>query len=156
MGMAVPAFSGEYPARSILLAQNTRNAPADTVYLPDLSPAPAALPEKWVQPKTAMYHSMTLPGWGQRDNGKRNKTLLFIAAELTFIGGALYEQYRLGDNDLTKFDKDVIRSNRNTFIIYWFGTRVFGLVDAYVDAQLKGFNTLDIAPPGLEKKKNSP
>jgi hypothetical protein len=147
LGETAPAYSGEYTSRSILLAQNTQNAPADSASRPNLSPAPAVVPGKLVQPKTAMYHSMLLPGWGQLDNGRRNKAYLFIAAELAFLGGALYEQYRLGDDGLTRFEKDVTRTDRNTFLMYWFGARVFGLIDAYVDAQLKGFNTSDIAPP---------
>ncbi|MHB9029032.1 MAG: DUF5683 domain-containing protein [Candidatus Latescibacterota bacterium] len=156
LGEAAPAFSDENTSRSILLAQNTQDAPADTVSLPNLSPVPANASPKWVQPKTAMYHSMTLPGWGQLDNGKRNKALLFIAAELAFIGGALYNQYRLSDDGLTSFEKDVTRTDRNSFLIYWFGARVFGLVDAYVDAHLKGFNTRDITPPGMERPKSDP
>ncbi len=102
-------------------------------------------------PKTALYHSLTLPGWGQFDNGRRGKAYLFIAAELAFVGGALYQQYRLNDNHLTRYEKDVILSDRNTFIIYWFGARVFGMLDAFVDAQLREFNVRDVSPPGMAR-----
>lgn len=150
-----PSFGGENPSRGILIAQNAE-APSDTLALPDLSGIPAVdttavRPAGGVAPRTAMYHSMTLPGWGQLDNGKKKKAALFIAAELFFVGGAFYEQFLLGGDDLTSFDKEQIRTNRNTFIIYWLGARVFGLVDAYVDAHMKGFNVRDIAPASFKR-----
>jgi len=151
LGAPAFVFAGDASSRSVLLAQDTENAPADSAGFPDISPVQSDLLPEWTQPKTAMYHSMTLPGWGQFDNEKKKKAFLFIAAELAFAGGTLYEQLRLSEKNLTRFDKDVLRSNRNTWIIYWFGARVFGLVDAYVDAQMKGFNTRDIAPPDVNR-----
>ncbi len=152
---AAPSFCGDTPSRNVLLAQNTES-PADTAAVPDLSGVPptgtpTVRPPSAVPPKTALYHSMALPGWGQLDNGKKLKAAVLIAAELFFVGGALYEQYLLGGDDLTRFERDQIRTNRNSFIIYWLGARVYGMVDAYVDAQLRGFNVRDIAPPGLKR-----
>ena len=97
-----------------------------------------------------MYHSLALPGWGQRDYGKNKKSLLFIAAELFCVGGFIYEQTLLNRPGQTKFERDVILTNRNTFVIYWLGAKLFGMVDAYVDAQLEDFDVRDITPIELK------
>ncbi len=154
---AAPVYSLEQTSRSILLVQNavqdtTLSAPADTTSRGDLSLIPirkaGAVPKKGVLPSTAMYHSLELPGWGQFDNGKDRKALLFIAAELFCLGGVVYEQILLGRSGQTDDEKDVIRTNRNTFVIYWLGAKLVGMVDAYVDAQLRDFNVQDITPKG--------
>jgi hypothetical protein len=152
---AAPVYSIEQTSRSVLLAQNaapdtTMSAPADTTAQGDLSLIPVqslgAIPKKGVLPSTAMYHSLELPGWGQIDNGKDKKALLLIAAELFCLGGVIYEQVRLGRPGQTTYEQDAIRTNRNTFVIYWLGAKLVGMVDAYVDAQLHDFNVQDITP----------
>lgn len=104
-----------------------------------------------VKPSTAMYHSLALAGWGQFDNGKKYKALMFIAAEAVCIGGFAYLQYKLGDDDLSAIDKDMHRTNRNSYILYWMAAKVFGLMDAYVDAHLAAYDVSDITPEELER-----
>ena len=98
-----------------------------------------------------MLHSLILPGWGQIDNGKKKKAALFITAELICIGGYLYENYRIKHETLSKWDKDRLRTDRNSFIIYWMVSKLLGMVDAYVDAHLTNFDVTDITPEDLRK-----
>ena len=46
----------------------------------------------------------------------------------------------------------VVRSNRNTFLLYWMITKIFGIMDAYVDAQLANYNVEDFTPEELKKE----
>ncbi len=108
-------------------------------------------PSSPVKPSTAMYHSLALAGWGQFDNGKKYKALMFIAAEAFCIGGFAYLQYKIGDDDLSAIDKDMHRTNRNSYILYWMAAKVFGLMDAYVDAHLAAYDVTDITPEELER-----
>lgn len=102
-----------------------------------------------VNPKTAMWHSLALPGWGQFDNGRKGKAALMIAAELVCIGGIAYESHRLSSKDISDFEREVITTDRNTFIIYWMLAKVVGMMDAYVDAHLADYDISDIAPQEL-------
>ena len=107
----------------------------------------APFPE--IAPSTAMYHSLILPGWGQINNGKKKKAALFIAAEVICIGGYLYENNRVKNDAMTDWERDNVRTDRNTFIIYWMISKVLGIVDAYVDAHLASYNVKDITPEEL-------
>jgi hypothetical protein len=132
----------------------TLEAPVDSLALSEINSVQASgdnpITQKDIRPSKAMLHSLLIPGGGQRDNGKKKKALLFLATELVCLGGVIYETHLLGDANLTAFDKTLIRTDRNTFIIVWLGAKLFGMVDAYVDAQLKHFNVEDVTPPGLE------
>ncbi len=103
-----------------------------------------------VKPSTAMYHSLALAGWGQRDNGKKHKALMFIAAETVCLGGFAYLQYKLGDESLSALDKEMYRIDRNSFLLYWMIAKIYGLMDAYVDAHLATYDVSDITPRELE------
>ena len=103
-----------------------------------------------VSPSKAMYHSLLVPGWGQLNNGKKWKAALFFVAEAVCIGGFLYQSGRLNDGGLSEFESNVIRTDRNTFIIYYLGAKLIGLMDAYVDAHLSDFDVIDITPRELE------
>ena len=104
-----------------------------------------------VKPSTAMYHSLALAGWGQHDNRKKYKALMFIAAEAVCIGGIFYYENKLGDENLSSFDKDWYRTERNSFILYWMITKIYGIMDAYVDAHLATYDVSDITPEELER-----
>ena len=99
-----------------------------------------------VSPSGAMYRSLLVPGLGQYANGKRLKALLFFSAEAFFVGGYLYMRHEVDRDDITEFQRDLNRTDRNSYVIYWMLAKVFGMVDAYVDAQLTGFNVDDITP----------
>ena len=108
-----------------------------------------------VNPKRAMLHSLIVPGWGQFDNGSRKKAALFFAAEMFFVGGYVYESYLAKKSDITPYVRDAYRTDRNTFVIYWFIAKVLDITDAYVDAQLAGFNVQDITPGELKPKNGT-
>ena len=138
--------AADAPGDSLSLAipsVNTVQADGRTSFVP-----------KDIIPSKAMLHSLLIPGGGQLDNGRRKKALLFLATELVCLGGVIYETHLLGGTNLSPFDKEIIRTNRNTFIIVWLGAKLFGMVDAYVDAQLKHFNVGDVTPPGMENSDN--
>ncbi|MFC1509104.1 DUF5683 domain-containing protein [Candidatus Omnitrophota bacterium] len=104
-----------------------------------------------VKPKKAMLHSLLMPGWGQLDNGSRKKAALFWAVELFFIGGYVYENSLSKKGGLSDFERENHRTNRNSYVIYWFVSKIIGMTDAYVDAQLADFDVDDIKPVGLEE-----
>ena len=108
-------------------------------------------PKPSINPAKAMYHSMFIPGWGQINNGKKLKAVLFFTAEVIFIGGYVYENYNVKNKAVTSWERDNYRTDRNTFFIYWMVSRIIGMVDAYVDAQLADFNVDDITPVDLPK-----
>jgi len=103
-----------------------------------------------VDPSRAMAHSFLLPGWGQFNNRKYLKATLFIAAEAVCIGGFLYYSGKLGDDGRDEWERENLRTDRNTFVIYWLASKLFGMVDAYVDAHMAGFDVSDITPPELK------
>ncbi|MFC1651061.1 hypothetical protein ACFL2X_05780 [Candidatus Latescibacterota bacterium] len=104
-----------------------------------------------VEPSTAMYHSMIFPGWGQKDNGKKKKAALFFVAEIVCIGGYLYVNNELKTGEYSDFERNNLRTDRNTFVLYWMISKVFGLLDAYVDAQLGNYDVENITPEELKK-----
>ncbi len=104
-----------------------------------------------VKPSTAMYHSLAFPGWGQLDNGSKKKAALFLIAETVCIGGYLYMNHELGHSEYSDWEKEKIRTDRNTFLLYWMISKIFGIVDAYVDAQLANYDVEDFTPEELKK-----
>jgi len=102
-----------------------------------------------VQPAGALYRSMAFSGWGQLSNGKRFKAALFFTAETVCIAGYFYERQQVLRGGLNYYDREVSRTDRNTFFLYWLGIKVAGMIDAYVDAQLASFDVVDITPPEL-------
>ncbi|MFC1490826.1 DUF5683 domain-containing protein [Candidatus Latescibacterota bacterium] len=105
-----------------------------------------------VNPSTAMYHSLIFPGWGQLDNGKKKKAAMFFVAEMVCIGGYLYVDHDINTGDYSDFQKNNLRHDRNSFVLYWMISKVFGLIDAYVDAQLDNYDVEDITPEDLKKE----
>jgi hypothetical protein len=107
-------------------------------------------PVRTVEPSTAMYHSLMLPGWGQLDNGKKKKAAMFITAEIVCIGGYIYMNRELNTGGHSEFEKENLRTDRNSFVLYWMISKVFGLLDAYVDAHLSTYDVEDITPEELK------
>lgn len=140
------AFS---PVRPGVLRQSSPEQP------PQVS-RPVPKPARSVSPGAALLHSLLLPGWGQFDNGHPWKAAFLVAAEAVCIGGIIYESRQLSDDTLTPLDQDVIRTNRNTYILYLMLAKVVGMMDAYVDAQLAHFDVTDLTPPELETGGETP
>ena len=104
-----------------------------------------------VKPKTAMLHSLIIPGWGQLNNGSRKKAAFFFAAEAFCIGGYIYENHQAKQSGLTSFQREAYKTDRNSFVLYWLVAKILGITEAYVDAQLSDFNVRDITPEELKK-----
>jgi len=104
-----------------------------------------------MSPSGALYRSLAVPGWGQWENGRREKAGLFAAAEAFFVGGFLYEQIVLSGNTLSREEKDAARTDRNTFLLYWMAAKVLDIMDAYVDAQFRSYDVSDITPEELTR-----
>jgi len=106
-----------------------------------------------VPPSKALLHSLVVPGWGQMDNGKKLKAALFFAAEAVCIGGYIYMNHRVENDDVSDWERENLRTDRNTFLIYWMASKLFGIMDAYVDAQLAGFDISDITPEEIRRRE---
>ena len=145
-GEPVP-FSATVPVAHAA-GQNEGNAGRTTIIFSDST---WSAPPPSIEPSKAMLHSLAVPGWGQIDNGRRWKAALFFVAEAVCIGGYAYMNYRVKHDDVSDWERDNLRTDRNTFIIYWMGSKLFGLVDAYVDAHLVDFDVSDITPDDLRK-----
>lgn len=104
-----------------------------------------------IKPKTAMLHSLILPGWGQLNNGSRKKAAFFFAAEAFCIGGYIYENHQSKQSGLSSFEREAYKTDRNSFVMYWLVAKILGITEAYVDAQLSDFDVKDITPEELKK-----
>jgi len=49
--------------------------------------------------------------------------------------------------------RDLYRTDRNSYIIYLLVGKILCMTDAYVDAQLADFNVRDITPEELKRKR---
>jgi len=105
-----------------------------------------------VNPTTAMYHSLAVSGWGQLDNGKKKKAALFFIAETVCIGGVVFISHKINSGDYQGIEKNNLVTDRNTFILYWMIAKIFGIMDAYVDAHLANYDISDITPEDLKKE----
>ena len=116
--------------------------------------APATATVSAQTPSGTLYRSLALAGWGQWNNGRRDKALLFFAAEAICVGGYLYQNALYTSGDYTGSEKDAIRTNRNTCLLYWMIAKVFGVMDAYVDAQFSSYDIDDITPSELARPQD--
>ncbi len=148
------------PARATAILVAQAQAETDTARsVPESSPRPQFQPTRnadpestgkpvaMVTPAGALYHSLAIPGWGQLLNGKKNKALLFAAAETVCIGGFIYTNVRY--RNATGSERDALRTDQNTFLIYFLLAKVLDIMDAYVDAQFGNYDVRDITPEAL-------
>lgn len=155
--LSLPCFtasvSAENENQAGAIQSKAARAGGDSLVIPSVFVIPPdsikSFIPKEINPKKAMLKSLMIPGGGQLANGSRKKAFLFIATELVCLGGVIYETHLLGGEDLSDLDKEFIRTDRNTFILVWLGAKLFGMVDAYVDAQFKHFTVGDVTPPGM-------
>ena len=141
-----PIISGYNPDNSTV-SESGKNHDMITISADSIRVAP----HKQVKPSTAMYHSLFLPGWGQFENDRKKKAAFFLIAEMVCIGGYIYVNHEINYGDYSAWEKDNLRTDRNTFLLYWIVSKFFGMVDAYVDAQLADYNVRDITPEDLKK-----
>jgi hypothetical protein len=102
-----------------------------------------------VSPRSALLHSLAVPGWGQLLNGRRDKAMFFAAAELLLAGGFVYLNVRSNSGDTTPAERDALKTDQNTVLIYFMLAKVFDIMDAYVDAQFRTFDVSPVTPPEL-------
>ncbi len=102
-------------------------------------------------PWGAVLRSAVLPGWGQFYNESYLKAGAALAINGTLLGTIFYY------NDRWQAKRDVqFRDRRDTFIWIWGVVYLLTMVDAYVDANLYGFDKvlrLSVQPP---QKYNHP
>lgn len=118
-------------------------------------------------PLVAVLLSAAVPGGGQVYNGSYWKVPIIIGAQAYFVSQWLsnnksYEYYRtqytksisvyppLGNTNLKNL-RDAYRDQRDSFAWYMAGVYLLSMVDAYVDAELSGFEVspnLSATPSG--------
>ncbi len=110
------------------LAQADTSAVQDTTRLPS--------------PRGAMIRSILFPGWGQWYNGKRLKAGFVFVVETSLIANAVYQNC-LASKAADEAERFVYTDRRNQSLWWLAGAILLSSLDAYVDAQLAGF---DIGP----------
>ncbi len=120
---------------------------------PALAQAPADSLHSQV-PRKALVRSLLLPGWGQYANGRLFKALGFGAAAAVLAGRVVAQQRELGRADMRgapDLELEDLAAGRNTRVLLLVANATLAGIDAYVDAQLAGFD-LSLGPraaPGL-------
>ena len=94
-------------------------------------------------PRRALIHSLLVPGWGQYANGRPFKALGFGTAAVVLAGRVVAQQRSLdratgqGASDTELQD---LAAGRNTRVLLVLANAMLAVIDAYVDAQLAGFD----------------
>jgi len=114
----------------LLFAQQPQKkiAPSDSTTLPS--------------PRGAMIRSILFPGWGQYYNGKKWKAAFVFAAESGIVGSILYWNRR-AEQAPDADHRALYLEYRNRGFWYLGLAILLSAGDAYVDAQLAGF---DVSP----------
>jgi hypothetical protein len=89
---------------------------------------------------TAVLRSALIPGWGQWTNRQRFKALIVFTGELALAGNAVYLNQMAVRSD-REVDRQFYRDNRSRSLWAFFAVYLLNLLDAYVDANLLGFDT---------------
>ena len=87
-----------------------------------------------VSPRSLLWRSAVVPGWGQVRNGRYVKAVGFAAAAGSFLAASVVEIRAL--DRAVGSDREEIASRRNTRILLFVTTATFAALDAYVDAHL--------------------
>ena len=121
------------------------------------APALAQTPADSLQtqaPRKALIRSLLLPGWGQYANGRPFKALGFGAAAVVLAGRVVAQQRALSRADrrgAPDLELEDLAAGRNTRVLRLLANATLAGIDAYVDAQLAGFE-LSLGPragPGM-------
>lgn len=145
-------MSGDTPSRPAIISA------ANILILLLLAvPALAQVPADSLQtqaPRKALVRSLLLPGWGQYANGRPFKALGFGAAAVVLAGRVVAQQRALGRADrrgAPDLELEDLAAGRNTRVLLLLANATLAGIDAYVDAQLAGFE-LSLGPragPGV-------
>ncbi len=133
LGLTTAVMPGKSTATLFAQEKTAAHAPADS----------AQQSLMWQpSPTGAMVRSIIFPGWGQWYNHKKLKALLVFATESGIITTAVYWQ-RQSKRAPTHGEHDFDLDNRNLAFWYLGGAILLSMADAYIDAQLAGF---DVSP----------
>ncbi|MCK5596802.1 MAG: hypothetical protein KAJ04_05070 [Candidatus Eisenbacteria sp.] len=106
---------------------------------------------------TVMVASAACPGLGQLLNGKEPKAAIVSAVETFLVAGLIIEDRRARNslrlyrqtNDDRYYDEYSEHFDRRQTLVWWAAVAaLYGMVDAYVDAHLVGFD--DSPAPRVE------
>lgn len=99
------------------------------------APTPA-----WPSARTVVIRSALLPGWGQWSNGQKLKAAVVVGGEVGFFAAAAVQNHRANQATL-EADRTFYIDDRNRFFWYAAALWVLNMLDAYVDARLRPFDT---------------
>lgn len=95
--------------------------------------------KKKSSPRSVMFRSLVVPGWGQYYNHQYLKAALVCGAEVGLLTTAIYWNNKANAAN-NRDDKLFYQNNRNTANWFLLGTVILSLLDAYVDASLADFD----------------
>jgi hypothetical protein len=102
-------------------------------------------------PTGVMLRSLVVPGWGQATNGAWVKAVLVAGGESALIATLIRDSNKLKDLDPNSVEYNDVYDRRNREA-WWLGGVVFlSMVDAFVDAHLKGFD-VELGPEPSENQ----
>jgi hypothetical protein len=93
-------------------------------------------------PRGALCRSLLLPGWGQLANGKPIKAVLSAATSTALLASVAARQRSLGEA-ATSLEHQDRAGRRNTGLLLLGLSVTLSALDAYVDAQLRGFTEIE-------------
>ena len=93
----------------------------------------------------ALLRSAVLPGWGQYYNGRPIKGLFFGAASATALTAVVVEHGRIRSAPTPEEHQDRT-ARRNSRLLYFALSVALAAIDAYVDAHLADFGTVQSGP----------
>ena len=102
--------------------------------------APDSLKNRPISPRSAMIRSAIIPGWGQWSNGKKLKSVLVVSIE-SYLLYNFVDSWQKYDDVTDEATKEYYRNERSKYGWWFFLSRLLSLMDAYVDAFLKDFNS---------------
>ena len=135
-----PVWAAELLLILLLAGQAMAQVPADSLQTP--------------APRKALIRSLLLPGWGQYTNGRPFKALGFGVAAVVLAGRVVAQQRSLSRADsrgAPDLELEDLAAGRNTRVLLLVANATLAGIDAYVDAQLAGFE-LSLGPragPGV-------
>lgn len=95
--------------------------------------------KKKSSPRSVMFRSLVVPGWGQYYNHQYLKAVLVCGTEVGLMTTAIYWNSKANATS-NRDDKLFYQNNRNTANWFLLGTVILSLLDAYVDASLADFD----------------
>jgi putative lipoprotein len=90
-------------------------------------------------PRGALIRSLIIPGWGQFYNQKYIKSVLFLTVETYCISNYLKQYHKL-QSAQSFADEEQYRDGKSLWAWRFIGAHLLDMTDAYVDAQLSGFD----------------